>query len=112
MKTFKGYGKATLMFENCNDHGSIQISLNNKTVQATDALTRDGYIAEFVYNRYDTLVVKAEKGAIIKISSLNLTSRKYFLSIKAILIIEIFCSIFVCVSKSCYHLVFSKLARQ
>ena len=64
--------------ENCNDHGLIQISLNNETVQVKDALTRNGNITEFVYKRNDHLVVKAEKGAIIKISSLNLTRRKYF----------------------------------
>ena len=89
MKTFKDHGKATLKFENCNDHGSIQISLNNKIVQVTDALTKDGFIAEFVYKKFDVLEVKEEEGAIIKISSLILKRRKYFLSIKATLIIEI-----------------------
>ena len=64
--------------ENCNDHGLIQISLNNKTVQVTDASTKDGKITEVVYKRNDNLVVKAEKGAIIKISSLTLKRRKYF----------------------------------
>ena len=93
MKIFKDHGKATLKFENCNDHGSIQIYLNNKTVQVKDALTKNGYIAEFVYKKFDVLEVKEEEGAIIKISSMILKRREYFLFIKAILIIEIlFCS--------------------
>ena len=106
-KTFEGHGKATLKFKNCNNKGSIQIFLNEKSIQVEDELDDNAYVdknhvpmpgiwdpvhgytfpeekkdqkliqsAEFVYNSGDILVVKEEKGATIKISSLILARRK------------------------------------
>ena len=110
MKTFEGHGKATLMFENCNDIGSVQIFLNAMPIQVEGELDYNAFSdknhvpfpgmwddihgiifdeekkdrkliqrAEFVYNSGDFLKVQEEKGATIKISSLILARRKYFL---------------------------------
>ena len=86
MKIFEGHGKATLLFENCNDHGFIKISLNNKTITSHKTY---GF-AEFVYSKCDVLEIKEEEGANIKISSMILRRRKYFLSLKAKIMIEMF----------------------
>ena len=83
-KKFEGHGKAILKFKNCNNIGSIKIFLNKKPIQVEDELDYDAkdlkwiQKAEFVYKSGDILVVKEEKGATIKISSLILARRKYF----------------------------------
>ena len=86
-KKFEGHGKATLKFKNCNDIGFVQIFLNKKPIQVEDELDYDAYFdknqkAEFVYKSGDILVLKEEKGATIKISSLILARRKYFYLVK------------------------------
>ena len=104
-KTFKDHGKATLVFENCNNRGSVQIFLNNNSVQIQSASANNFHdkgktvgkeisIAEFKYSPDDVLEVKEVDGATIKISSLNSTSRKYFLSIRAIILSEMIFFIF------------------
>ena len=62
MKTFKDNGKATLMFENCNDRGFIKIYLNNKIVPKVTTYydqekKRAKLIAEFLYNECDILML-------------------------------------------------------
>ena len=86
-KTFEDHGKATLVFENCNNRGSVNIFLNKISLQIQLASSNNSYdkrkpvgkeisIAEFVYSPDDVLEVEEVNGATIKISSLTLARRK------------------------------------
>ena len=96
-KTFEHHGKATLVFENCNDflgtfNDFFQVFKNTDPVQhetlrfynkeKLDEKVR--YSAEIFYKPGDVLKIKEVNGAIIKISYLTLARRKYFLSIRVI----------------------------
>ena len=90
-KRFEDHGKAILVFENCNDKGSVQILLNSSPVRKIISFWASGKmisIAQFVYKPNDVLEVNEVDEAIIKISSLTSARRKYFLSIRAINLIE------------------------
>ena len=98
-KTFQDYGKATLVFENCNDPmGTIQIFKNTYLVRDVSPYRFNDkvrYSVEIFYKPGDVLEIKENNGAIIKISSLTLARRKYFLSIRTINLIEISFPIFL-----------------
>ena len=76
-KTFEHHGRAKLTFKNCNDHGSVQVFLNNEPIGIS--LGKNKMDANFVVKPRDVLMLIEENGAIIKVLSLTVGRGKNFL---------------------------------
>jgi len=73
-KTFEHHGRAKLTFKNCNDHGNVQVFLNNEPIGIS--LGKNKMDANFVVKPRDVLELIEENGAIIKVLSLTVERDK------------------------------------
>ena len=70
---FKGSGKGTLIFGNCNNRGAVYVYLNRKQIGYAPPNSTD-IVSHFDYKSGDKLKIQDKKSAIISIKSFRLSS--------------------------------------
>ena len=68
---FKGEGKATLNFGNCNRYGETKVFLNNVLISSA-AANQNSRVVNFDYKPKDTLKLEEFNKSVIKINALQL----------------------------------------